>query len=511
MKHARKVVVVFDDTAQCQRMEKELSLLGTSVQAITQGPSVFRTSFEHIETAVDVILLVSERAHLALVVANLRSILPYSGIIVMCQLGTEAQRTELLLAGADSLMPLESSATELAAYKHALRRRVDRFLSHTAETAVSVTEQHPSSFNADSPWLLQDKGWSMVSPSGTVIELTYGEKQLIELFSQSSDGRVSREDFIQIKSGGLQSKRAVDSLISRLKRKAAELRVDLPIRSVHGWGYSFAGRINREERNAEVLSAQEEQAQLRQQIEAAWQSQVGIEGRLSLQFQSRIQLKGAVQQGVEMQLYWDGTQRIRSVLLEQLDTPVAVALLERSIRMLCEDMREWQQVYRLSTPVQLSMPVNVLPTLQPILLKLLPLFAAEARNLELVLRATDLKIEKGWIALCEPLRILGVSLWLEHDVVVPSAQTFGLTMLEGLRFCYPDDDQVLSDQVQQTLLQACAVASEHGFKTIVGNVWNKARRDAAMRVGATYVQGEFLGSPMSRDGVLLGLASIESM
>lgn len=511
MKHARKVMVAFDDATQCQRIEKELGLLGISVQAITQGPSVFRATLESIETAVEVILLLCERAHLALVVANLRSILPYSGIVVMSQLESEAQGTELLLAGADNVMPLHSSVAELAAVKHALRRRADLFLNHTGEATMSVLEMPTPSFNADSPWILQDKGWSMVSPSGTVIELTYGEKQLIELFSQSSDGRVSREDFIQIKSGGLQSKRAVDSLISRLKRKAAELRVDLPIRSVHGWGYSFAGRINREESNAEVLNAQEEQAQLQQQIEAAWHSQAGIEGRLHLQFQSRIQLKDAVQQGVEMQLYWDGTQRIRSTLLEQLDAPVAVALLERSIRMLCEDMREWQQVYRLSTSVQLSIPVNVLTTLQPILLKLLPLFAAEARNLELVLRATDLKAERDWIALCEPLRILGVSLWLEHDVAVPSTQTFGLTMLEGLRFCYPDDDQALSDQVQQTLLQACALASEHGFKTIVGNVWNKARRDAAMRVGATYVQGEFLGSPMSRDGVLLGLASIESM
>lgn len=505
-------MVVFDDATRCQRMENELGALGISVQAVTQGPSVFRTTLESIEIAVEVILLVCERAHLALVVANLRSILPYSGIVVVSQLESEAQRTELLLAGADSLMSPRSSATELAATKHALRRRAEHFLNHTAEGALSALEIPTSSVNADSPWVLQDKGWSMMSPSGTVLELTYSEKQLIELFSHSNDGRVSREDFIQIKSGGLQSKRAVDSLISRLKRKAAQLHVDLPIRSVHGWGYSFAGQISREERTPETLNEQEEQTQLLQQIEAAWKSEGNVDGRLSLQFQSRIQLRDAVQQGVEVQLYWDGTQRIRSALLEQLEPSVSAALLERCIRMLCADMREWQQVYRLSTPVQLSVPMTVLLALQPALLKLLPIFASEARNLELVLsHATDTTPDISWITLCEPLRVLGVSLWLEHGVAVPTAQTLALNMLEGLRFCYPDDEQALSDHVQQTLLQACAVASERGFKTIVGNVWNKARRDAAMRVGATYVQGEFLGSPMSRDGVLLGLASIESI
>jgi EAL domain-containing protein (putative c-di-GMP-specific phosphodiesterase class I) len=165
----------------------------------------------------------------------------------------------------------------------------------------------------------------------------------------------------------------------------------------------------------------------------------------------------------------------------------------------------------LSTPVQLSIPVSILPELQPSLLRLLSSYASEARNIELVLRHTDETPDLTWITLCAPLRALGVSIWLEHDVSVPSQQTLGLDILEGLRFCYPDDEQPLADHVQQTLLQACGLATEHGLKTIVGNVWNKARRDAAMRVGATYVQGEFLGSPMSRDGVLLGLASIESM
>lgn len=511
MKHARKVVVVFDDANQCQKMENELGLLGTSVQAIVQGPSVFRTALENIDAEVEIILLVCERAHLALVVANLRSIVPHSGIVVVSQLESEAQRTELLFAGADTALPMHVSATELVATKHALRRRAERFLSYTAETFVAATEPMPTSFTADTPWILQDKGWSMLSPSGVVIELTYGEKQLIELFSHSHDGRVSREDFLQIKSGGLQSKRAVDSLISRLKRKAAELKLDLPIRSVHGWGYSFAGRISREERSPETLTAQEEQAQLLQQIESAWHENAAIDGRLSLQFQSRIQLKDAIQQGVEVQLYWDGSQRIHSALLGQLDKVVTIAVLERSIQMLCADMHEWQQVYRLSTPVQLSIPVSILPELQPSLLRLLSSYASEARNIELVLRNTDETSDLTWITLCAPLRALGVSIWLEHDVSVPSQHTLGLDILEGLRFCYPDDEQPLSDHVQQTLLQACGLAAEHGLKTIVGNVWNKARRDAAVRVGATYVQGEFLGSPMSRDGVLLGLASIESM
>lgn len=509
MKHAKRVVVVFDDAIRCQSMEQELGRLGLPVQAIMQGPSVFRTALESIEPAIEIILLVCERAHLALVVANVRSTLPYSGIVVLSQLESEPQRTELLLAGADNLLPAHASATELAAIKHALSRRAERFLSITVDQATDTAEHAVASFNADSPWILLDKGWSIMAPSGAVLELTYGEKQLLELFSYSADGRVSREDFLQIKSSGMQSKRAVDSLISRLKRKAAQQNVDLPIRSVHGWGYSFAGRICKEERADEHMSASEEQALLLQQIEQAWRDQGNVEGRLSLQFLSRIQLDSAVQQGVEVVLCWDGTQHITETVLEKLNSVIAIGLLEHAIYSLCVDMREWQQVYKLSTSVQLSLPESLLPELQPVLLRLLPAFASEARYLALVLSHAAEHSDIAWITLCAPLRALGVSIWLEHSISEPEQRILSLDVLHGLRFCYPESE--LSDHTQQVLKQACAKATEYGLQTIVGNVSNKAKRDAAVRVGATYVQGDFLGGPMSRDGVLLGLASIESM
>ena len=42
---------------------------------------------------------------------------------------------------------------------------------------------------------------------------------------------------------GRESVRRTDVVVSRLRRKAQETNMELPIRTVWGWGYAFTGDI----------------------------------------------------------------------------------------------------------------------------------------------------------------------------------------------------------------------------------------------------------------------------
>ncbi|WP_147432483.1 helix-turn-helix domain-containing protein [Pararobbsia silviterrae] len=186
------------------------------------------------------------------VIASVRASHPGAGLIAYAPFEGSEQRVRTLLLGADHCVEPETSAAEIAALLHALARRgADILASAAAHERAADKPRKPTL------WRLVNKGWTLVAPSGRALALTAGERELMERFSVAPDRRIRRmeeagdageageHDAIGTapESAAKVSPRVIDVMISRLRRKAAQKQVGLPIRAVPGWGYVFAGDI----------------------------------------------------------------------------------------------------------------------------------------------------------------------------------------------------------------------------------------------------------------------------
>lgn len=147
------------------------------------------------------------------------------GIGVVVQFGEVAPglRIAALKAGADICLSLPEAAgpwlaAELLAIIEAARRSRSLGLSRG--------------------WSLSDTRRVLVGPQGRTLPLTPVESEFMaRLFS--SPGCCLRRD----ESGSGAQSRRLDVMVSRLRSKAREAGVDLPLRAVRHWGYIFLAEL----------------------------------------------------------------------------------------------------------------------------------------------------------------------------------------------------------------------------------------------------------------------------
>jgi len=90
-------------------------------------------------------------------------------------------------------------------------------------------------------WRLDDDGWSIVAPNGVKLHMNRPESDIMKFFFNHPREPVLRSDLnALVGDGGPALDRDIDVVISRLRRKAAQLSLRLPIYSVRGTGYVFA-------------------------------------------------------------------------------------------------------------------------------------------------------------------------------------------------------------------------------------------------------------------------------
>ncbi len=101
----------------------------------------------------------------------------------------------------------------------------------------------------DNAWSLSNRGWNLVSPSGIALALTYTERHLLIAMASTpelalSNDHVPHPDFV-----AQRGTRPISAPIGRLRRKALSKHLVLPIETVRGWGYAFAGGLTIEPSN----------------------------------------------------------------------------------------------------------------------------------------------------------------------------------------------------------------------------------------------------------------------
>lgn len=181
---------------------------------------------------------------LDITIGQLRARFSHSTIIAIRNMESPAVRINALLAGADSCYGTSISYSEVAAAIQSAQRKLSLCLPVQAVARrVEAPACVPETRLADNAWRLCDNEWTLLSPAGAGVNLTPMERAVLKGMQGHPDKVVRRSDFavddMDIPGNG----RALDLVISRLKRKGEAAGLSIPIRSMRGSGYSFSGAL----------------------------------------------------------------------------------------------------------------------------------------------------------------------------------------------------------------------------------------------------------------------------
>ncbi|MDT4862324.1 hypothetical protein FQZ97_969690 [compost metagenome] len=183
----------------------------------------------------------AELSDLCMAVAGLRAMDTTAGIIAISSFDSPENRILGLHCGADACFQADVGTPEIAAALQALVRRVP---AAGRRPPAEADLRQPAPAESAGKWQFHDAAWTLVSPQGTRLPLTQAEREFLLKLTATADRRLPRGDSPAMDpQGGRESMRRTDVVVSRLRRKAQDVNVELPIRTVWGWGYAFTGDI----------------------------------------------------------------------------------------------------------------------------------------------------------------------------------------------------------------------------------------------------------------------------
>ena len=520
MEHARCVLIVLEEGEGLHYWQEQLRVFGTKTSVVRSLEKVADAR----QTQADLLLFPVEVGYVPLMVAKLRNDFGSLGIVAVQSGLSASARVQLLLTGADACLALDVQVPELMAWCHAVRRR-NVYAAVGSIQAVEEVQDH----GGQQEWVLRDKGWTLVAPNGVGLELTHSERQLMDAFVRHADARFSREDLMRDKGLAASDSRAVDSLISRLRRKASQAGVALPIKSVHGWGYTFTGKLlaQQESLDSEVMefytprdeleSPQPTPLELLHALETLDVLDPQASEALSFSYQLRVATSTGQYSGVDAQVFWTSPTGLRLsselVLRHMPDAIHRQALCEWMLRTLLADVRRWWQEYSLrASHIGLKLPLDMLLPIYKRMPSLLRQFELQPCCLELDLFSDeDLEETPELIQALQYLQDHDIQVWLTSTEI----ENNKLNRLRG----WPISGVKLEAEVIQracreptfkALLEtACHLLSEQGFELVIKGVDNLEQRDLALNLELGHYQGRLTSELMSEDGFLLTLASSE--
>ena len=247
--HGMEVCYLALDRGNTARHVDDLRAFGFEISIYT-SIAALRSSLS--ADASPLVALQAEAMTVHLAVAQLRLAFQGGGIVVIADFPDRLSRVGAILSGADSCVAAMPESRELMAALLASKRRLQ---VEDMQRKRDDTLSRPSCFTDDGArralhragdmdafgrWRLEDHGWVLVAPNGAKLELNHSERKIMaQFFSNPREPltRLSQGASYDPESGRIT--RALDVTISRLKKKAAESAMRLPIRSIRGKGYVF--------------------------------------------------------------------------------------------------------------------------------------------------------------------------------------------------------------------------------------------------------------------------------
>ncbi|MDV2115946.1 EAL domain-containing protein [Alcaligenes faecalis] len=520
MEHARCVLIVLEEGEGLHYWQEQLRVFGTKTSVVRSLEQVAEARLSQ----ADLLLFPVEAGYVPLMVAKLRNDFGSLGVVAVQSGLSASARVQLLLTGADACLALDVQAPELMAWCHAVRRR-NVYAAVDASQAAHETQDH----SGQQEWVLRDKGWTLVAPNGVGLELTHSERQLMDAFIRHADARFSREDLMRDKGLAASDSRAVDSLISRLRRKASQAGVALPIKSVHGWGYTFTGKLTaqQEPQDTEIMefyaprieqeAAQPTQMELLRALETLDVLDLQASEALSFSYQLRVSTSTGQYSGVDAQVFWTAPTGLRLssdlVLRHMPDLIRRQALCEWMLRTLMADVRRWWQEYSLrASHIGLKLPVDMLLPIYKHMPAMLRQFELQPCCVELDL-FSDEELEET-PELFQALQFLkeqDFQVWLTStDIENNRLNRLRGWPIRGVKLEAEVIQRACREPTFKALLETgCHLLSEQGFEVVIKGVDNLEQRDLALGLELGHYQGRLTSELMSEDGFLLTLASSE--
>lgn len=192
------------------------------------------------------VLLAGQQQDNCSAASYLRTLYPSIGILALVGEDTEAACLQLMQSGTDNYCRYDASFQLLLATVLRLLARMggDAPSGAPVMPLAAARPVHPGN------WQLQDNGWMLAGPEEQRIPLTTGERAFMTtLFSQPSLCAEHKLLIAALNSGDEAASVAAQQgrlvlLVSRLRRKfRAHGVTDIPLKSLHSWGYMFTGLV----------------------------------------------------------------------------------------------------------------------------------------------------------------------------------------------------------------------------------------------------------------------------
>ncbi|NTV03047.1 MAG: response regulator transcription factor [Chlorobiaceae bacterium] len=241
MKTPKRIIIVEDDPDLLENMVKYLRLAGHDVTGTrSAGEFYLHISGETFSLAIiDIGLPDQSGLVLSEYVRNNTGM----RIIILSARSTLADRLNGLKAGADFYMVKPVDSKELSA-------TIDNLFMRLEAERPMVPEEFPDtpaeSERQTAPWRLDGKGWVLFTPEGEAIMLTSKEFLFINTLAMKDHELLPRKELMRIleypQTG--QAIHALESMISRLRRKIESRQCPFPVKTFHGIGYSLSDDID---------------------------------------------------------------------------------------------------------------------------------------------------------------------------------------------------------------------------------------------------------------------------
>ncbi|HTP38451.1 MAG TPA: response regulator [Steroidobacteraceae bacterium] len=232
-----KLLVVDDDQELRRLVSDFLAGHGYRVQAVADAAQMQQALAEF---QPDVIILdVMMPGEDGLSVARRLAAERGPAVIILSALASDTDKIIGLEVGADDYLPKPCNPRELLARIRAVLRR---------HQAVAAAEPQLDATRLEfAGWQLDLKRRELRDPSGTFINLSSGEFVLLRTFVEHPQRVLSRDQLLEFTRGRQAETfdRAIDSQISRLRRKLNERSETDLIRTVRNEGYMLTPKVSR--------------------------------------------------------------------------------------------------------------------------------------------------------------------------------------------------------------------------------------------------------------------------
>jgi DNA-binding response OmpR family regulator len=235
LSRAMRVVLVEDDHDLRQGLADYLRLSGITVVDVASAAAFYKA-------------LRREDFDIAILDVNLPDISGFElardisaerrpGVIILTARTGREDRIQGYAEGADLYLTKPVDGEELVLAVRNLARRVQQ-----SEIGDEERPQDADPARASLPWRLELRHYRLVSPEGRVMQLSGREVMLIEHMAQAQGTTVSRTTLATLLGYDIRSpeNRGLDAVLRRLRHKAQDIGMELPLHAVHAVGIRFS-------------------------------------------------------------------------------------------------------------------------------------------------------------------------------------------------------------------------------------------------------------------------------